>query len=658
MRAGKCPSCGASIDFAPGAGKVKVCEHCHTVVLRGKANLESLGKVAELADTESPLTLGLAGRYQNRDFTIVGRIQKRNKTGTWDEWCLSMGEPQLDGGPNLAWLAQSEGEWNIMLPVLEPNLPALDTLSPMTAFRLKGQRFVVEERNSAQTVSAEGQLPEFNKQHEYVDATGPSGAFVSLDAGDGFIEAFVGERVTLNSLGFDPHQLAATPRQEALSQARCTQCNGMLELKAPDIVKRVACPYCGALLDVSHGQLSFLQLLEKPPLEPFLALGSAGKIDNVSYTVLAFLIRSCTVDGTRYPWEEYLLWHREHGFRWLMRSNNHWTLLTPTPLAAFAFDGTTPVYQGKKFKAYQQVMAVTEYVVGECYWTVSAGEMATATEYVLPPMSVNFDETATEVTATVGRMLSGDELQRAFSLKNPPPAAHGVAPAQVNPYTDKAAELWKWTGLWVLGLLAVVLAFSVLSSSQEFVSEHLTIPPGAASASAEAQRFSKAFTIAKDTPLKIAVEVPDLDNNWLGLSVDLVNEATGEVVSVYAESSRYSGVDDGESWSEGSRGDSKITDVVKAGDYVLRATPSFDAKGEGMAYRVTVNADGGPGFCLPFCFLLLLLAFPVFTQFRASGFESRRWADSSFSSKNSSAVSSSDDDSWDSSDDDFGGIDD
>ena len=42
MRVGDCPSCRAPVEFRPGAGKVKVCDYCHTVVLRGEANLESL----------------------------------------------------------------------------------------------------------------------------------------------------------------------------------------------------------------------------------------------------------------------------------------------------------------------------------------------------------------------------------------------------------------------------------------------------------------------------------------------------------------------------------------------------------------------------------------------------------------------------------------
>src|SRR5207237_10014195 len=77
LKVGQCPSCGAPIDFAAGAARVKVCEHCHTVVLRGDPGkaLASAGKVAELTDTESVLKVRLQGSSSGTGLRVVGRIQ-------------------------------------------------------------------------------------------------------------------------------------------------------------------------------------------------------------------------------------------------------------------------------------------------------------------------------------------------------------------------------------------------------------------------------------------------------------------------------------------------------------------------------------------------------------------------------------------------------
>ncbi len=111
MKVGQCPSCGAPVDFPLGTGKVKVCEHCNTVVLRGEARLEDHGRVAQLADTDSPLKVGLQGRYAQASFTIAGRLQKDWGQGAWDEWFLSFEDGRT------GWLSESEGAWHLMFPI-------------------------------------------------------------------------------------------------------------------------------------------------------------------------------------------------------------------------------------------------------------------------------------------------------------------------------------------------------------------------------------------------------------------------------------------------------------------------------------------------------------------------------------------------------------
>lgn len=635
MRVGDCPSCGAPVEFRPGGGKVKVCEHCQTVVLRGDAGLERLGRVADLMDTESPLRVGLGGRHQGVGFTVTGRIQKSNGAGTWDEWYLVFEDERE------AWLAESEGEWKLLFPLAQSVLPDLAELTPLASFELKGKRFIVEEVNDATTVSAEGQLPSFETEHRYVDATGAGGVFASLEAAGGATEAYVGSFLGLSALGFSSSELSPTPRRDALSSARCTQCNGPLELKAPDAAKRVACPYCGALLSVEAGHLAFLQLLERPPIAPTLPLGSTATLADPTeppppsgakpptWTVLAFLVRSCDVEGTRYPWNEYLLWHAASGFRWLIESEGHWSWLRPIAAGEVKLAPTTAEHQGRAYRQYQTVYASTDYVMGECYWTVSVGELARAVEYIAPPWSLSVDETPTEATVTLGVLLEPDVVARAFALEAPLPEPWGVASASVNPHAAKAKELWAWTGLWAVMLLAVVLALSIMGSSQRFVQADFSVPPGVAPGSPEAQAFSEPFSIAKAVPLEVSVRAPALDNNWLGVSVDLVNQVTGEVVSVYAEPSAYSGVSEGERWSEGNVESSRQTDTVEPGEYVMRVTPTFEAS-RPTPYAVEVRADEGPGFFFPLAFLVLMLLPPLYTSARSSAFETRRWNEAVF----------------------------
>lgn len=640
MKVGQCPSCGAPVDFPLGTGKVKVCEHCHTVVLRGQARLEDHGRVAQLADTDSPLKVGLQGRYAQVSFTVAGRLQKDWGQGAWDEWFLSFEDGRT------GWLSESEGAWHLMFPIAGAAPRGWEDLAPTQLFRLKDRQFVVEERGRAQCVSAEGELPDYAPQSHYVDATGAQGVFASIDYGPSVVaedgELYAGNRVSLAQLGFDQSELNPTPKKEALTHARCTQCNGNLDFKAPDRARRVVCPYCGALLDVSHGTLSFLQLLEKPAEEPLIPLGSKGTFEKTEWVCIAFLVRSCNVEGSRYGWHEYLLFNRVEGFTWLMNANGHWTWLTPLPAGEVWLSGKACVYGGDTFKAFQTVKATTEAVVGECYWAVEQGEEAWASEFVAPPRSINIDRATDtlrahdEATFTLGRMVSAEEVAAGFQLKSLP-RSHGIAPAQENPHRAGAKEAWKWTALWAVGLLLVSFLFSRARPStpdgMPYLTLNVPVNTQAAPGSPEAMSFSPPFEIPHKTRLEFKVDAPRIDNTWLAVQADLVNEATDEVVSVASEVSFYAGTTDGERWSEGSRDDTRTTSEVEPGTYVLRTINSYDMNAPIDGYVLTVGpagAAGGVGGLI--CFLVLLIAGPLFKSMRAAAFETERWNDSLFQS--------------------------
>ncbi len=633
MKAGKCPGCGAPIDFALGSAPVKVCEHCSTVVARGGERLVKLGEVAELADTESPLRVGLGGKYQNAGFTVAGRIQKDRGDGPWDEWFLVFDDQRT------GWLAESEGAWNLMFPMEGVELPDFDAVQAGNPLALKSHRFVVEEKGKAGTVSAEGQLPSFAPKYRYVDATGPSGAFVSIEYAPDGAEAYAGSRVYLPELGFSKSELSPTPRREALRQARCTQCNGMLSLKAPDRTKRVACPFCGALLDVTGGKLAFLQLLEKPTQEPTIPLGAKARLPNAwarppgrqppgdnELICIAFLQRSCEVEGTRYSWNEYLLFEREEGFVWLMEANGHWSVLRPVPAADVVASGRSCNYHQRTYKLFQSVNTRTDFVMGECYWAVEKGERGFASEFVSPPYSLNLDRTENEVTWTLAEVVDRFAIKAAFKLEGLPYPS-GIAPGQLNPYAAKVSETWRWTGLWVVGLLAVFIAFFAVDPHGTLLNSRFSVPRGVSPGSPEAMTFSQPFEVKAKEPLTVEVSAQGLSNQWQGVQVDLVNQETLEVDSLYFELSEYHGVEDGESWSESTLSQSKTTSPVNQGTYVARTTSSFDPGAMTRDFDVEVDAGAG-GFCLPFFLLMLILAPPIYVSARSSSFETRRWADS------------------------------
>ncbi|NBD07648.1 MULTISPECIES: DUF4178 domain-containing protein [Corallococcus] len=636
MTQGACPSCGASVEFSAGSAQVVVCGHCQTMVARVGAELEAHGKVSRVVETDSPLRLGLEGRVNGTAYQIVGHLQKDHGAGPWDEWYVELSDDRT------GWLSESEGAFHLLFTGGVEEGIRLEDLHPGERLRLRNRPLVVEERGHGRVVAAEGQLPsdvDPEADSHYVDATGPRGLFVTLDFGtrDRDPEVFLGQKLELTQLGIPPGELRPRVRKAQLQQARCTNCNGPLELRAPDQTLRVACPYCGALMNVAEGKLSFIRLLQKPELPAAIGLGQKGTLDGAEWICIGYQERSCVVEGTRYPWMEYLLYHPARGFTWLMESNGHWVFLKPMAAGdANVVPQVSAHYQGRRYKAFQSVTAVTDAVVGEFYWKVFQGEKARATEYVAPPYSVNEDATDNEVTYTHGEYLPPARVREAFGLKAPLPPPRGIAPSQPNTRRAAMKQNILWSLGWLLGLFALSAFLHARALNAQVLDLTVRLDKNAASGTPSAMHFSEPFELTRKGNVRAQVTMGHaLDNSWVGVQGDLINQDTQDVVSFYEEVSYYHGSDSDGSWSEGGQQGSVFLSSLPQGRYVLRTTTSFDASlglkaASGAApidYRVVLTHDT-PNESWFIIALGLLLVLPVLSFLGANSFETERWKES------------------------------
>ena len=621
MTEGRCPGCGAPVAFAAGVASVVVCSSCQAVVARTDRGLESHGKVAALVDTDSPLSVGMSGRYGGVGYRVSGRLQRSNGTSTWDEWALV-----FDDGRE-GWLAESEGAWRLLFP--EEGAPQFQAWNVGVSFTAGKTSYAVEEVGHAAVVSGEGEVPrDFTAgvKARFAEATGPRGAVAYVERLPGEAHVlFVGRVVTLAALGLETSGAPPAKKKVAkLAALKCTQCNGPLELRAPDAAKRVGCPFCGALLDCSTGNLQFLAKL-KDPKPSAIPLGKKGTLFGVTWTCLARLKRSCAVDGVRYPWVEYLFWNKEAGFRWLLESNGHWTWLEPLAAGDVKVVGRTAEYEGTSYKLFQKVEARTDEVIGECYWEVSGGETSVAEEYVAPPHALNLDRTLEELSWTFSTYLTAEQVTEAFSPK-PLWPAEGVAPSQPNPAEGSQGNL-AWAGLACALVLLVHVLLSLSDSGALLFRDSfpLTGMPG----TAESTRFGGPFTLPQATKLEVQVDSSGLSNSWAGLEVDFVDQA-GEVTAAYAELGYYEGVEEGERWVENDSSATVVLPRLPAGTYDVRLVPGWSQETGPSATVVlgmTVRSTG-PRFLWVFWAWVLLLAAPVIQFLRYQSFETARWGES------------------------------
>src|SRR5205085_3867286 len=128
----------------------------------------------------------------------------------------------------------------------------------------------------------------------------------------------------------------------------------------------------------------YFQALRPGVVVPVIPIGTRGTFKGTEFTVIGFMQRSVTFD-IKYFWEEYLIYNPAIGFRWLVRSDDHWNFVETVPPGEVIDNGKTVRFRGKTFKIYQDTPATVEYILGEFYWKVTYGEKVGTADYIAPP---------------------------------------------------------------------------------------------------------------------------------------------------------------------------------------------------------------------------------------------------------------------------------
>ncbi len=621
-RTARCPSCGAPVEFKSVASILAVCGFCQSTLVREGEDLSDIGKMAALIEDRSPLQGGAEGRWKGRHFALIGRIQLRWEQGLWNEWHLL-----FDDGKS-GWLSESGGEYVISEPVWLPDAqPPFSELQLGQNLFIAGRPYTLTNLLTAECVAGEGELP-FKVGAGYpapvADLRDEAGALVTLDYSDDPAKplAFVGESVEFKSLGWN-NLRQGMPIAEPTLKARafnCPSCAAPLAVRHAKIAS-VGCASCGAVLDTANETARLLARVSLEfKVEPALPLGARGKLRGEDVEIIGFMRRRMTEEGVSYRWSEYVLLGRAGRLLWLTEYRGHWNLARVLPRAVSVV-GDRAIFEKAEFKHFQSYHAYVDYVVGEFPWRVKLDEAAAVEDYVAPPRMISRETTDSEETITLAEYLAPDELQQAFKLPARLGPALGVFANQPNPQAKSRAgvlgQFWKF----LLAALAVHVVL-LIGARGPVLNDVLEFRPDD-----DEPRMTREFRLpAPVSRLEIEHEA-NLNNSWISLGLTLVNKDTGEAWQASREISRYEGVDDGESWSEGSRSDSVIFTGLPAGTYVIAEDAELDAASSPVRTQVKVSKPGPRWSSL----LLLSLAlgfFPAYVLIRHYSFEVSRWAES------------------------------
>lgn len=277
--------------------------------------------------------------------------------------------------------------------------------------------------------------------------------------------------------------------------------------------------------------------------------------------------------------------------------------------------------EGRSYEHFQTSMPVTTHVLGEFPWVAKVGDIARMRDFVSPPFLLSNEVSDDESIWTKGEYVQPEEVWEAFKRPGAPLRPIGVGPAQPNPWSEQLGAVWTRFVLAAGVCVAAYMFASAGAQEKTVLDQQFELIAG----QPERSRVSGIFELGGRTSnLEVSIGT-NLDQQWAGFSMALINEDTGAALDFGMDVSYYHGYEDGEAWREGRPYGTAYLPRVPPGRYYLRIEPETDRPH--LVYGVRLRRDV-PLKRVPLLAVGLLLFFPVFMSIRSGSFEAQRWAES------------------------------
>lgn len=416
-----------------------------------------------------------------------------------------------------------------------------------------------------------------------------------------------------------------TVKTERLREQKCLSCQKPVIRYLAGQANYIACSSCNCWMKItSNGSF---QKMQRPPKNWFrkddpLKPGVKMRFGETDYIVVS-AAEKADKNAQQFSWREYGLFHPEKGYLFLSEYDGHWMKLqrTTTPENE---KGRVRVHKGRQFRLFQRSDSIVLTARGEFADNIFDKQVRYS-EYIDPPYFLSLESSGQNREWYLGEYMEPGEIMDALPGKTgilPKRIGVGAIQPQRRGYSQQTILHFS---LILLGLLLLLeLVFSMSAEGKTVVSMN--------NAEADSVEIvSPSFELTGLTSnLQFDYSSP-VNNNWAEADIMLINETTGEMRGLTAGVEYYSGVDDGEAWSEGSSESDFFLSHVAPGKYHLNIKTSHGNSGTGRNYFSLNVKHDVPVLSNFFLIAILIMLFPAINYMLARQFEKRRWENSDFS---------------------------
>ncbi|HEY9008740.1 MAG TPA: DUF4178 domain-containing protein [Ohtaekwangia sp.] len=406
----------------------------------------------------------------------------------------------------------------------------------------------------------------------------------------------------------------------------CNHCKTVNTVRGKAMTLAMTCSGCGYYFRLgSWNDAASVSFITKE--EPAIPVGAKGRFDGVIYEVMGFVVKQET--KYHYSWREYLLFNPYEGYAFLSEYNGHWNFIWPIEENPRPIGGLRDYevdYDELQYRIFQKYNATVQYARGEFFFDVV--DMTDATfnrEYIAPPFLLAVEESSDSVLWCKGEYCTRKEIAAAFNIpvsKLPGKKGRGYIQPMSTSFKDESLIT-----LSLFLLIVVALAQIILSHSLE---ETVVFNGDFDQKAMNDQKMlvSNSFDVNGSMGnLQFELYAP-LTNDWFYADFSLISETTGVEYNFSKDIEYYSGIEDGESWSEGSTKGTALISQIPGGRYHVNIYPEFSTSYQTFSMKVTRNVSMFFNFWIT---ILLLMIFPIYYFIRKRMVEVNRWSESDYS---------------------------